>query len=144
VTYRVILNLGELNEYVIADHFKMDTIKDAVALMYQGCYFASIDFKHAYYSVAVEEKLRDYLAFEWNDGVYRFTALPQGLRSSPRLFMKLMKPPFAVLRGRGHTLLGYTDDTLFIGDSPEEVALAKRKQCINNLGSQKLKLLCLS
>ncbi|MCP3933699.1 MAG: hypothetical protein GY705_31925, partial [Bacteroidetes bacterium] len=49
---RVIFNLSELNEFIDCDHFKMDTVKQAIELMTEHCYFASVDFKNAYYSVS--------------------------------------------------------------------------------------------
>ena len=42
-TYRVILNLKKLNQFVEYDHFKIDTIYTAINLMKPGCYMASID-----------------------------------------------------------------------------------------------------
>ena len=73
---RVILNLKELNEFVEVIHFKMDTIREAILLMSENCYFASIDFKHAYYSVLVNKPDRKYLYFIWKGEVYNFVALP--------------------------------------------------------------------
>ena len=57
----------------------MDTVQDAILLMQQGCYFASVDFKQAYFSVTVAKEHRKYLRFEWKGKVYQFTVLPQGL-----------------------------------------------------------------
>jgi hypothetical protein len=57
---RVILNLSELNEFLEYHHFKMDTVKDAILLVKPNCYFASIDFKHAYFSVPIATKHRKF------------------------------------------------------------------------------------
>ena len=113
---RIILNLSNLNEFVENYHFKMETIREAIALMRPGCYFASIDFKHAYYLVPIDESDRKYLMFRWGGKLFRFNALPQGLSSAPRIFTKLMKAPFSHLREQGFTVLGYIDDTIFIED----------------------------
>ena len=135
-TARVIFNLKTLNEFVEAIHFKMDTVKEAILLMTPGCYFASVDFKHAYFSVSVAKKDRKFLCFKWNGELFQFTALPQGLRSAPQAFTKLMKPPFAYLREQGYTCLGYIDDSLFIGKSPGEVqaGVYEAVQLFDNLG----------
>ncbi len=114
---RVILNLSALNEFVTTQHFKMETIKDAVLLMTPGCYMASIDFKNAYYAVPVAKRHRKYLRFMWRGEAYHFAVFPQGLSPVPRAFTKLMKPPFAYLRREGFTLLGYIDDTILIENS---------------------------
>ena len=48
VDYRMILNLKELNKFIVYRHFKMDSLKTVTDLMSQGCYMASVDIK-AYY-----------------------------------------------------------------------------------------------
>ena len=102
----------------------MDTVRDAIMLMRSDCYLASIDFKHAYYSVNVHPKDRKYLCFEWRNKLYCFCALPQGLRSAPRTFTKLLKPAFATLREQGVTTLGYIDDSLFVADTKQDIGSA--------------------
>ena len=50
--------------------------------------------------------------------LYAFNSLPMGLSSSPRIFIKLLKPFFSALRSRfGHTCLGYIDGSLYLGES---------------------------
>ena len=135
-TVRVILNAKKLNEFLEKHHFKMDTIKDAIQLMQPDCYFASIDFKHAYFSVSVDVTHRCYLKFYWKGRIYQFTVLPQGVTSAPLLFTKLLKPPFAYLRERGFIVLGYIDDTLFVGDEAQEItnAVTTAVHLFDNLG----------
>lgn len=60
---RVILNFRELSANVDHIHFKMSTIKDALLLVYQNCFFSfsSVDFKHAYFSVPVQVSHRKLL-----------------------------------------------------------------------------------
>ena len=62
-TYRLILNLRNLNEHIEHVHFKMETLKNAVQIVEQGCYFAKIDFKDVYYSVPLEKESRKFLRF---------------------------------------------------------------------------------
>ena len=42
-----------------------------------------------------------------------------GLACAPRLFTKLMKPAYAVLRSKGIFTLGYIDDILLVADTLE-------------------------
>ncbi len=123
-SHRVIFNLSRLNEFIDNVHFKMETVKDAIMLTTQNCYFASIDFKNAYYSVPVHVDCRKYLRFMWMDQAFQFTVFPQGLSPVPRAFTKLMKPPFAALREQGLTLIGYIDDTLLISESEQHLEKA--------------------
>ena len=53
VDYRMILNLKELNKFIVYRHFKMDSLKTLTDLMTQGCYMASVDIKVAYYTVPI-------------------------------------------------------------------------------------------
>ena len=53
--YRMILNLKPFTQYLQHHHFKMDTLKTAVAMVRPHCYMASIDLKDAYYSVPIKE-----------------------------------------------------------------------------------------
>ena len=62
-SYRMILNLKPLNEFVSYYHFKMDTIYTTLKLMRPGCFMASVDLKDAYYSVPVAKEDRKYLKF---------------------------------------------------------------------------------
>ena len=85
-TYRVILNLKPLNQFVEYHHLKMDTIYTAIQLMKQGCYMASIDLQDAYYTVPVYQGHRKYLRFAWYGQLYQYTCLPNGLAFAPRIF----------------------------------------------------------
>ena len=135
-TARVIFNLSDLNEFIKTDHFKMETVKQAIDLMIQDCYFASIDLKHAYYSVLIDEEYRKYFRFLWNGQAYQFIVMAQGLSTAPRDYTKLLKPPFSALRIAGFTVLGYIDDSIFIEEQAEDIkkALNAATQLFDKLG----------
>ena len=48
-SHRVIFNLKSLNDSVVYQHFKLDTLEKAIQLVRPGCYMASLDLKDAYY-----------------------------------------------------------------------------------------------
>ena len=110
-SYRLILNLKNLNQFVQYHHFKMENLKSAITLMSPNCYMASIDLKDAYYSVSIDTTHRKYLHFIWKNQLFQFTCLPNGLSSAPRIFTKLMKPAYSTLRCKGFENVGYIDDT---------------------------------
>ena len=114
-TYRMILNLKSLNEFVLYHHFKMDTIQTALKLMRPGCFMASVDLKDAYYSVPVAKEDRKYLKFEWQGSYYEYTCLPNGLACAPRLFTKILKPVYSHIRSMGHICMGHIDDSFLLG-----------------------------
>ena len=123
---RRIQNLRQLNEGLEYHHFKMDTFMSAIHMVTPNCFMASIDLRDAYYSVPIALDHQKYLKFIWGDSLYKFKALPNGLTSGPRMFTKLMKPPFATLRKKGYIIVGYIDDTLLLGETKEQVVQAVR------------------
>ena len=114
---RLILNLVKLNPFIQYHHFKMDTINTVINLMRRGCFMASIDLSNAYYSVPIAEEYRCFLRFVWQDELFQFKVLPNGLSSAPRIFTKILKPVYAHLKQLGHIACGYIDDSFIMSDT---------------------------
>ena len=114
--YRLILDLSQLNEdYVEYKKFKMETLKSITRLITPNCWFYSIDFADAYYSIPIHPKLRKFLRFELDGVLYQYTCMPNGYKDAPRLFTKLLKVPLSKIRRElGATLAAYLDDSLGI------------------------------
>ena len=72
-SYRMILNLQQLNEFVVCQHFKMDNIQTALRLVRPQCFMASVDLKDAYYSVPIALEHRHFLMFKWEGQYYQYT-----------------------------------------------------------------------
>ena len=119
-TYRMILNLKEFNESVEYKHFKMENLWSAILLMKKDCYMASVDLKHAYYSVPIHTSYRKYLKLKHRGQLYQFTCFPNGLCFCPRWFTKLLKPVYAHLRSQGHMSASFIDDSYLQADTAEE------------------------
>ena len=109
-TFRLILNLKYLNEFIAYEHFKMETIKSVAYCVTQNCYMAKIDLKDAYYSVSIHPDYQRFLKFIWEHVMYQYVCYPNGLCFCPRKFTKLFKPVLAYLRRMTITILGYIDD----------------------------------
>ena len=120
---RLILNLKKLNKSVEYHHFK--TLKQALALVTEGCWFASLDLKEAYFSIHIKEESQEFLKFLWKGQLYKFTVFPNGLACCPRLFTKILKPVMTYLHQLGFISTIFIDDTLLMGDSELE--------CIRNV-----------
>ena len=102
---RIILNLKDLNVHIPYCHFKMDTLRDVLPLIVPNCYFITVDFKDAYFSIYVQPEDRKWLQFLWKGRPFRFTCLPQGLSSAPRTFTTLMQTVLSLLRSLGIVFL---------------------------------------
>lgn len=116
-SFRLILNLKEFNKSVQYEHFKMENLSSAVAMMEKHCWMASVDLKHAYYSVPIKKSFRKFLKFMWRQKLYNFTCFPNGLSNCPRYFTKLMKPAYAYLRSQGFLSTYFIDDCYLQGQS---------------------------
>jgi len=119
-SFRLIFNFKNCNQAVQFRHFKMDTLNSVINIISPQAYFASLDLKHAYYTIPIAIEQRKYLKFLWSGILYEFNALPMGLTSSPRLFTKVMKPPLAYLRQKGCTISGYIDDFFIQGNDMQD------------------------
>ena len=119
-SYRLILNLKKFNEKVEYEHFKMENFLSATELVTENCYLASVDLRHAYYSVPIHPNYRKYLKFQWEGKLYAYTCMPNGLSNCPRYFTKLLKPVYATLRNKGHLSVAFIDDSCLIGSSYAE------------------------
>lgn len=122
-THRIILNLKDFNECVSYHHFKMDSLHTIIKLVDKNCFMASLDLKDAYYSIAIREIDRRFLKFYWQEKLYQFTCLPNGLSSGPRKFTKILKPPLAVLHAKGHIIAGHLDDFYLQGKNYDACCL---------------------
>ena len=116
-THRVILNLKHLNKFVQYRHFKMETLDIAVKLIKPGAFAGSLDLKDGYYHVPIWQGHTKYLKFWFNGTLYKYVALPNGLKSGPQIFTKIMKVAFSVLRKQGHESAVYLDDSYLQGDN---------------------------
>ena len=118
-SFRLILNLKKLNAYIRHVHFKMESLSDVLNMFQKGAWMASVDLKHAYYSIPICREHQNYLTFVWQGVYYKYTCLPNGYSQAPMIFTKLLKNPFAYLRKLGHLSVIYIDDTYLQGSTFE-------------------------
>ena len=114
------LDLKKLNESITYHHFKMDTFETALKLIKPNCFMASVDLRHAYYSIKMAESHQIKLRFVFSGKVYQYSCLPNGISCAPRLYTKLLKPVYSTLRQLGHSNSGFIDDSLLVSDTFED------------------------
>ena len=91
----MILNVKELSKHVAKHHLKMDKLVTAFTLVTPGCGFLSSDFTNACYSISIALEHKKLLRFQFDEILFEYTAIPNGLTSGPRLFMKVLKVQLA-------------------------------------------------
>ena len=116
---RPVVDMRDLNNFIEPVHFKMEDLSHLPSLLRRGDFMCKIDLKDAYQTIPIAKKSRIYLRFLWRGRLYQFTCLPFGLRSSPRIFTKVLKPLLVYLRALGVRLLVYLDDILIMAATPE-------------------------
>ena len=127
--FRLILDLTELNKFVVYEHFKMTSLQTALDMLRGQAWMGSVDLKDAYYSVGIDVADRKFVRFYWEGQLYQFVGMPNGLACAPRLFTKLLKPVFAALREEGHECFPYIDDSFVVADSWEQCQASLRALC---------------
>ena len=86
---RVILNLQQLNNYVVYEHLKIEAFNTALLLIEKNCSLASIDLKDANYSFAIHHYDQKYLRFMYDNHFFEYTCLPNGLSCVPCVFTNI-------------------------------------------------------
>ena len=88
-TFRMIINLKNLNKDIDTNHFKMESIKNVLSMITENAYMASVDLKDAFFSVPVTFSHQKYLKFVWNQP-YKFQVMPNRYADAMRVFTKLL------------------------------------------------------
>ena len=120
---RPVFNLKPLNRYVQYEHFKMENLPLATAMIEQGDQMGSVDLKNASFSVPIHVEHRKFLRFMWEGQIFQFRVIPFGLASAPRIFTKILKPVIALLRRVEIGMVQYLDDCLWMN---QELGLGKK------------------
>lgn len=128
-SYRLILNLKELNKFINTEHFKLEDGKTVKRILSKGYFMASIDLKDAYYLISIANSDRKYLRFMFEGVLYEFKCLPFGLNTAPYTFTKIMKPVISYLRELGYLSVIYLDDLLLLGETHAVCLENVRKTC---------------
>lgn len=116
-SFRKILNLKYFNQFVKYEHFKMESLDNVLALMTPHCFMTSVDLRKAYYSVMIAPSSRKYLKFIWDGQLWQYCSLPNGLSCAPRVFTRIMKTLFSVIREHDADCVFYIDDSIFVSQS---------------------------
>ena len=106
----MILNLKNFNKFTCYRHFKMKSIQNVLKMIKKDAFIASIDLKDVFYSVPVAAHHQKYLHSFANE-YHKFTCMPNGYGPAMKIFTKITKVPFSVLRMQGHTSVVYVDDS---------------------------------
>ncbi|KAG1531065.1 hypothetical protein G6F51_013639 [Rhizopus arrhizus] len=113
--HRPVFNLKNLNQYLTAPHFKMETIQDVTRMLKANDWLTSIDLSDAFLHIPVDPTSRRYLRFHWKGQSYQFCTTPFGLSLVPWLFTKITRPILEWARSLNIRISAYLDDWIIVG-----------------------------
>ncbi len=116
---RPILDLRPINRALGKRPFRMLTVKQILAQIRPGDWFASVDLKDAYFHIQIAPHHRWFLRFAFEGTAYQDTVLPFGLALAPRTFSKCMDAALSPLRASGMRILNCLDDWLILAQSQD-------------------------
>lgn len=120
---RVCIDLSRnLNNLIPAKHFHYSSVESAVKKSKPNCWYAKLDISKCYLSFALAPSVRKYFTFSLDGKFYRFTRLPFGLSTGPRVCTLLLSVIAYELEKAGIDVVRYLDDFLFIADTKLECA----------------------
>ena len=108
------------NQWVRAQHFRMDSLRVLRDLARPGDWLVKLDLASAYLVCPIHPHARPAFRFKTLGQSWQFRTLCFGLRSAPRVFTRLLRPVFALLRREGIRLLSFIDDVCVLASSPLE------------------------
>ena len=86
--YRLVIDYRKLNQVIENVVFPMPRIQD-ILMAWKGCrVFSTVDIRHAFHTVELDEASRAITAFACELGKWQFKFLPQGLKISPAIFQQ--------------------------------------------------------
>jgi ribonuclease HI len=120
---RLVLDCRQLNVYIQQKAFKMENLLDLMRLVHPYAFAGTIDLTAAFHHVPVQEELRYYLVFRYDNRFYRYLGLPFGLRSAPRIFSTTLRACVHAMREAwGVVVFQYMDDIIFLDNDSNRLA----------------------
>ena len=119
-TFRAILKLKYLNEFVKYKHFKMESLEDVFKITKKDVWMASVDLNDAFFKISVHILHQKYFKFEWFNQLYKFLGMPNKYPDVMKTFTKMLKPAFGYLKQQDHLSIVFVHDSYLQADTEQE------------------------
>ena len=90
VEYRLISDFRRLNKEVLEPEFPIPRVQEILDDLKNATYFTSLDLYSGFSQLLIDPEDREKLAFSNHSAHYNFKRLPFGLRSTPKIFVRLV------------------------------------------------------
>ena len=119
-SYRMTTDLRGLNKVTKKDQFPLPRIDDMLERLRGVKYMAKLDLKNAFFQILLKPDDREKTAFVFDNALYQYRALPQGLVHSPANLCRIM---YEILRPFAAFAYPYMDDVAIVAQTFEELVL---------------------
>ena len=117
-SYRMTTDLRGLNKVTKKDQFPLPRIDDMLERLRGVKYMAKLDLKNAFFQILLKPEDKEKTAFVFDNALYQYRVLPQGLVHSPANLCRIMDE---LLRPYAAFAFPYMDDVAIVGQSFEEL-----------------------
>ena len=145
---RMCLDPKDLNSALEREHYPLPTVEDVASRMHGARVFTTLDVRHGFWHIALDDESSYLTTFNTPFGRYRYLRMPFGLSSAPEVFQRRMHQVIEGLHGveviaDDFVVMGYgsTDDEANIDHDRNLTAFLLRCRERNlKLNAEKLKL----
>lgn len=113
---RICIDPSELNEYIQDEQAYIPTFEEFSSNMAGMKYFSVLDLKDGFWHVKLAEESKNLCTFATPFGNYRYTRMPFGIKTGPKVFQKMNVANFGDIKN----VYIYFDDILIVGRTKEE------------------------
>lgn len=118
ISYRVVVDLRELNLKTIHDAFPLPNITEILNMIGPVKYFSTLDLASGFHQILLDPRDSEKTAFSTEDGHFEFQRMCFGLRNAPQTFQRIMTAIFDGLISK--IMFCYLDDAVIYSNSLEE------------------------
>jgi hypothetical protein len=108
---RPVVDYRKLNAYTVPDRYPLPLIQELVDKVRDARLFTKMDVRAGYNNIWFREGDEPKAVFKTNDGLFKPTVMPFGLRNTPAVFQRMMNTQFADIIATGKVIV-YMDDIL--------------------------------
>lgn len=115
---RLVINYKPINKVAIRDEYQIPMIGDIMGALVGQKIFTVLDATEGFHQVKLDEKSREFTAFQTPIGLFQYKRVPFGFVNSPAIFQRAINE---VLRpGLFKKCAAYVDDIIIFGRTIEE------------------------
>jgi len=115
---RLVIDLRAINRHIRKWVFQYQRLPSLLVTLVRGDHLVSWDVKDAIYHVRILPAHRTFFRFVVAGVVYKPRVLPFGMKLSPWVWTKVMRPVVAALRLQGYRVSAYVDEFASKGRGP--------------------------